>query len=490
MIGMADSAHVDTFCRDHLPPRELVAGARLSSAAGARATRRASTAPPSCSTAGRRRRRRPHRLPRPGRPLDLRRAARDREPHRPRARGRSRAGARQPRAAARPQQADDGRLLVRGAQGGRRRGLHHAAAARAGADLRSPTKAQIRLALCRRAARRRLRAGHGDTGDGFPREGARVVQFHSAAPDSLEALMQGKPATFDNVRHGRGRYRPHRLHLGHHRQGQRARCTSTATCWPSATASRSTCCRPEPDDIFFGSPAARLHLRARRPAPVPDAHRRLRAAPGAGRAAAAARGASRSTAPRSASPRPPPTARWRRMVKGSTSRASGSASRPARRCPRRRFELWKQATGIEIIDGIGSTEMLHIFISAAGDDIRPGATGKAVPGYQAPHRRRRRQRRPARHGRPPRGEGPDRLPLPRRPRAAADYVQNGWNLTGDSYLRGRRRLLLVPGAHRRHDHLRRLQHRRPRGRETCCSSIPRSPNAAWSACPTRSAARS
>ena len=36
-----------------------------------------------------------------------------------------------------------------------------------------------------------------------------------------------------------------------------------------------------------------------------------------------------------------------------------------------------------MIDGIGSTEMLHIFISAADGDIRPGATGKPVPGYQA-----------------------------------------------------------------------------------------------------------
>ena len=45
--------------------------------------------------------------------------------------------------------------------------------------------------------------------------------------------------------------------------------------------------------------------------------------------------------------------------------------------------LWRDATGMEIVDGIGSTEMLHIFIAAAGADVRPGATGKAVPGYQA-----------------------------------------------------------------------------------------------------------
>jgi 2-aminobenzoate-CoA ligase len=44
---------------------------------------------------------------------------------------------------------------------------------------------------------------------------------------------------------------------------------------------------------------------------------------------------------------------------------------------------FRQATGISIIDGIGSTEMLHVFIAAADDDIRPGATGKPVPGYRA-----------------------------------------------------------------------------------------------------------
>src|SRR4030081_1839472 len=47
------------------------------------------------------------------------------------------------------------------------------------------------------------------------------------------------------------------------------------------------------------------------------------------------------------------------------------------------FQSWQRATGLQIVDGIGATEMLHIFISAAGADIVPGATGKVVPGYQA-----------------------------------------------------------------------------------------------------------
>ena len=46
-------------------------------------------------------------------------------------------------------------------------------------------------------------------------------------------------------------------------------------------------------------------------------------------------------------------------------------------------QLWKEASGIEMTDGIGATEMFHIFISSAGDDVRPGAIGKVVPGYEA-----------------------------------------------------------------------------------------------------------
>ena len=43
---------------------------------------------------------------------------------------------------------------------------------------------------------------------------------------------------------------------------------------------------------------------------------------------------------------------------------------------------WNERTGTELLDGIGSTEMLHIFLSNRPGDVRPGTTGKAVPGYQ------------------------------------------------------------------------------------------------------------
>ena len=51
--------------------------------------------------------------------------------------------------------------------------------------------------------------------------------------------------------------------------------------------------------------------------------------------------------------------------------------------PAATWHAWHEATGLKIVDGIGATEMMHIFISASGDEIRPGATGKAVPGYVA-----------------------------------------------------------------------------------------------------------
>jgi 2-aminobenzoate-CoA ligase len=95
--------------------------------------------------------------------------------------------------------------------------------------------------------------------------------------------------------------------------------------------------------------------------------------------------------------------------------------------------VWKVATDIEIIDGIGATEMLHIFISHTELEARPGATGKPVPGYQACVLDD--------DGNPlPAGQvGRLAVKGPTGCRYLADerqrvYVQGGWNVTGDSYL--------------------------------------------------------
>jgi len=95
--------------------------------------------------------------------------------------------------------------------------------------------------------------------------------------------------------------------------------------------------------------------------------------------------------------------------------------------------LWKQASGIELIDGIGTTEMLHIFISADEAHSRAGATGKAVPGYIACVLDD--ERRPL----PPGQVGRLAVKGPTGCRYLADerqkqYVSDGWNVTGDAYL--------------------------------------------------------
>jgi 2-aminobenzoate-CoA ligase len=94
---------------------------------------------------------------------------------------------------------------------------------------------------------------------------------------------------------------------------------------------------------------------------------------------------------------------------------------------------WKAVTGIEIIDGIGSTEMLHIFISASGQAIRPGATGLPVPGFHATILDADgRELAPGNVGMLA-VKGPTGCRYLADPRQA-DYVVDGWNVTGDAYL--------------------------------------------------------
>src|SRR5436309_153800 len=95
-------------------------------------------------------------------------------------------------------------------------------------------------------------------------------------------------------------------------------------------------------------------------------------------------------------------------------------------------QMFKRATGIEIIDGIGSTEMIHIFISHTPERVRRGATGYAIAGYHATVLDE--------EGKPCNPGQVGRLAVkgPTGCRYLADerqrnYVQNGWNVTGDAY---------------------------------------------------------
>ena len=98
------------------------------------------------------------------------------------------------------------------------------------------------------------------------------------------------------------------------------------------------------------------------------------------------------------------------------------------------FDAWRAATGISIIDGIGATELLHIFISSPEGSIRPGSTGRVVPGYQA------RVVDESMHDVPTGTIGRLAVRGPTGCRYLGNlerqraYVREGWNLTGDSYV--------------------------------------------------------
>ncbi|HEX2778962.1 MAG TPA: AMP-binding protein, partial [Gemmatimonadaceae bacterium] len=112
-----------------------------------------------------------------------------------------------------------------------------------------------------------------------------------------------------------------------------------------------------------------------------------------------------------------------------TLRACISAGEPL---PASVAQAWHERTGIRIVDGIGSTEMLHIFIASRAEDAKFGSVGTPVPGYEAMV------------------VGPDTQPVPagevgrlavRGPTGCryladprqTDYVVGGWNLTGDTF---------------------------------------------------------
>ncbi|MEO8193297.1 MAG: AMP-binding protein [Gemmatimonadales bacterium] len=292
-------------------------------------------------------------------------------------------------------------------------------------------KAAIRLALTDTRYGEECEGAFVAHADGTERKGSRVVHFNSDAHFSLEPIMRRKPATFINHRtaaddiaiiaftsgttgEGKGTMHSHRDIM------------AITDCFPRYVL------EPSPDDLFCGSPplaftyalgglmlfpmrfgASSLLLEQATPPHLVKAIEDYRpticfTAPTAYRAMCGMLGEHDVSSLRKC------------VSAGET-------------LPRSVFDSWHEATGLRIIDGIGATEMLHIFISAAGDDIRPGATGKVVPGYRA---------------RVVDADGDD-VPAGKVGRLAVrgptgcryldnieqqrKYVQEGWNLTGDSY---------------------------------------------------------
>jgi 2-aminobenzoate-CoA ligase len=292
-------------------------------------------------------------------------------------------------------------------------------------------KANIQLAICDSRVTADCEQALATTAEGSPR-GGRVVHFHSAAPGSLESLLRDKPATFANcdtaaddtaiiaftsgtTGQGKGTMHFHRDLM------------AVCDCFPPYIL------QPDADDIFCGSPpfaftfglgglllfpmrigASALLLEQASPPQLLQGIQDFRAticftAPTAYRAM---------------------TGMLEKFDISSLKKCVSAGET----LPLPIFEMWERATGMRIIDALGSTEMLHIFITAAGDEIRPGATGKVIPGYEA--------RVVDDHGEemPPGmiGRLAVRGPTGCRYLDNLDrqqvYVQDGWNLTGDSYI--------------------------------------------------------
>ncbi|HEX8905939.1 MAG TPA: AMP-binding protein, partial [Longimicrobiaceae bacterium] len=288
-------------------------------------------------------------------------------------------------------------------------------------------KARVRFALCDARLMEEM-----ETAAAASPSLETTVAFGTDAADSLERRMARAPAEFDNVQTSATD-----VALIAFTSGTTGQPKGTMHFHRDLLASADTfsahILRPEPDDVFCGSPplaftfglggyvmfpmrvgAATVMLEQATPPHLLQGMQDFRAtvcftAPTAYRAMAA-------------------------LAKDydlSALRKCVSAGEPL---PAATFEAWHQATGVKIIDGIGSTEMLHIFISAAGDDIRPGSTGRAVPGYRARVVDDAGREVPV--GQPGRlqVQGPTGcryLDDPDRQRA---YVEDGWNVTGDTYV--------------------------------------------------------
>jgi 2-aminobenzoate-CoA ligase len=258
-----------------------------------------------------------------------------------------------------------------------------------------------------------------------------IAYYHRDAADSLESKAARKPPEFRNVATAAddvcliaftsGTTGAPKATLHFHRD-----VLAACRCWPPHVL------RPSRDDVFIGSPplaftfglgglllfplsigASTVLLETATPDALLEAIERYRAT-------------ICFTAPTS----------YRAMA----ARAGGRDLSSLRKCvsaaealPAATRASWKQATGLELIDGIGSTELLHIFISHPDDEVKPGATGRPVPGYVACVVGDDLSPLPAGHIGRLAVKGPTGCRYLDDDRQS-EYVQGGWNLTGDAYL--------------------------------------------------------
>jgi 2-aminobenzoate-CoA ligase len=288
------------------------------------------------------------------------------------------------------------------------------------------TRAEVRIALTDTAVAADLDAVLRDRAD------ARLVLFNSTAPDGLEARIAARSPQFTSV--STAADDPAIIAFT---SGTTGRAKATVQFHRDLLAVADTYGRyilqPVPDDIFIGSPplaftyalgglvlfpmrfgASTALLEQATPPLMLEGIQKYRATVTV-------------TSPTG----------YRAMLR----QAGDFDLTSLRRCisagetlPAAVFDGWGAATGIRLMDGIGSTEMLHMFIGCVPEEARPGSTGRIVPGYRAivvddaGHE-------------VPRGTigrlavtGPTGCRYLDDPENQQRYVQQGWNLTGDAYI--------------------------------------------------------
>ena len=294
-------------------------------------------------------------------------------------------------------------------------------------------KARIQLAITDARLAGEVEAAMQTHADGAPRTGARVLRYGDAGADSLEARMTSRPVAFDNVAtsaddvaliaftsgttgEGKGTMHFHRDVL------------AICDCFPTYVLQARS------DDVFIGSPpfaftfglgglvlfpmrigASSVLLEQATPPFLAQAIQEHQAS-----VVFTAPTAYRALLP---------------LLKDVSVASLRKCVSAGEALPRPTFDAWKAATGLTIIDGIGATEMLHIFISSPEDQVRPGATGRVVPGYQA--RVVDDAMRDVADGEIGRlaVRGPTGCRYLGNLERQQAYVRDGWNLTGDSYKR-------------------------------------------------------
>lgn len=288
------------------------------------------------------------------------------------------------------------------------------------------TKAQVTLALCDVRLAEEMEKAKSDAT--VCRD---IAYFNGDASDGIEKRMAAKPALFDNcptaaddvalIAFTSGTTGPAKGTMHFHRDVM-AICDT----FPRYVL------KPQSDDIFTGSPplAFTFGLGGLVTFPMRFGASTLLAERATPDALPQIIADGRATVVFTA-----PTA-YRAMTENAPAAAFASLRKgvsAGEHLPKPVFEGWERHTGIRLIDGLGATEMLHIFVAAAPEDMIAGATGRAIPGYAACILDEA--------GKPaPVGEigrlavrGPTGCRYLDDVERQRKYVQNGWNLTGDAY---------------------------------------------------------